>query len=76
MDLDAEHSMPKHSDDSRTVCRLCSSREELLEDAFDQMGLRQWISDYLSIEVSITYTFCSLLRFRIVELQEYDSVIF
>ncbi|XP_021695460.1 zinc finger protein Xfin isoform X2 [Aedes aegypti] len=77
MDLDAEHSMPKHSDDSRTVCRLCSSREELLEDAFDQMGLRQWISDYLSIEVNqddgLSQIICTRCLTQLKEFREFQQ---
>lgn len=39
------------------VCRLCLS-EEALNDVFDEEGLHQWISDYLSIMVvAIVYSY-------------------
>ncbi|XP_001658771.2 zinc finger protein Xfin [Aedes aegypti] len=56
------------------VCRLCLS-EEALNDVFDEEGLHQWISDYLSIMVSfedtISKIICSVCRVRVTEFHQF-----
>ncbi|XP_062548632.1 zinc finger protein 808-like [Armigeres subalbatus] len=58
----------------RQICRLCLS-EDSLESIFKENDLHQWISDYLSIAVSIddrlSQTICSVCRLRLTVFHQY-----
>lgn len=56
------------------TCRLCLS-EESVDSVFDEEGLQQWISDYLSIEISsedhLSQAVCSICRIQLKEFHQY-----
>nr|XP_029723547.1 zinc finger protein 62 [Aedes albopictus] len=64
----------KEIESSHEICRLCMSTESL-EDVFEVEGLRQWISDYLSILISsadkLSHTICTICRIQLAEFHQF-----
>lgn len=60
---------------SEEMCRLCLS-DESLEDIFSDQSLPQWISEFLSIKVSIhdhmSRSICTICRIRVSEIREFQ----
>ncbi|XP_062712686.1 zinc finger protein 624 [Aedes albopictus] len=76
-ECDSEEPSSYHTADiasSFQTCRLCLS-EESAESVHNEEGLQQWISDYLSIEISsedhLSQAVCATCRIQLMEFHQF-----